>query len=230
MKTIVKLFKVSAVIFMVFSVSTVLTSMMVIYFYWSQGTLTQNSLKDIRAILEGRDPTGFALSEEIEMGEEIKAASQEEINEERMLRVVGLHNQMIGPRDINAELVKISDEIDRKNENLIQREESFDKKIEEIAARNQSDQVQKTRDILSGLKPDLKKIEYLMKFETEDCVTLLNGMESQEISKILQAFADSGNEAQKRGQDILQQIYNGGELGNELKKFAKQPAQETQQR
>ncbi|QDU79118.1 hypothetical protein Pla110_08230 [Polystyrenella longa] len=202
----------------VMAVATLITEGVVVAFYWNQGTLTNDSLQDIKMIMQGIDPSENdpIIDEE---DKESEAPSQKEISNLRALRVVGIHERENILSTIGENLRKEAQRIEEEKTSLEQLRDKFQKEMEEITQRNTSTEVERARGVLQSLKPDAMKVEHLMTLDLADCVILIKEMENKEIAKILTGFSDSNQvEVQERGKQVFQNIYQGEPLNSVAQK------------
>lgn len=191
----------------VISAVVVMAEMLVAGLLWTRGSLTRDSLKEIRLALS---PPAAKAAAEAEASAESAAkpmTSAQEVRDQRVGRVLDLD-----ARENELQLLKRLT-IDSANQLISERQafdllkQAFRKELNEQVAKATGDATEQTRAILLASPPE-EAVQRLMGLELDEDVDLLRGLPEKVIARILQAFQRDVKSAE-RGQQIFEALYHG---------------------
>jgi hypothetical protein len=198
----------------VLSCTALMAELVGLGYLWSQGSLTNTNLYEVRLIL-----TGETRDEDAGKTDESKAigASQQELQAARVMRVLDLES-----RGKELELLKTMTE-NRANQ-LILDQKSFDEmkdnfrtELAGLKERTQGEAVDQARAVLLA-SPTEAAVQRLMDLPVEEAIGIVRGMPEKSIAKILQGFDVPGkteaaggapDERRVRGQKIFEALSRG---------------------
>ncbi|HET6423833.1 MAG TPA: hypothetical protein VFG20_09135 [Planctomycetaceae bacterium] len=191
----------------VISAVVVLAEMLVATLLWTRGSLTKESLKEIRVAL---NPPAAKAAAEAEASAESAAkpmTSAQEISDKRVGRVLDLD-----ARESELQLLKrlttdLANQLISERQAFDQLKETFRKELSEQVAKATSEATEQSRTILMASPPE-EAVQRLMGLTLEEDVELMRGLPEKAIARVLQAFQRDPKTAD-RGQKIFEALYHG---------------------
>lgn len=171
---------------------------------WSRGQLSSDTLQDIydMVMLPAEEQQSA-----VEGGATV-APSMADISMMRVSRILELDSR-------ESELSRIEQFLTEKRNELIQRQDDFEKKQAEFrtelaALTDQitADSTKQARNVLTSISPS-DAVDNMMELTLEQNLLLIKGMPKTNVAKIMSEF-NKGDDAQKtRGQEIVQALLEG---------------------
>jgi len=188
----------------IFSVVALLAELSVVGWLWSQGTLNQTTMKEIRLALAGQSASDANLSAETV---QVSQTSQDEVQESRILRVLELESRENELSLLKRLTSESSNELISDRKMLDELRAQFRAELERLRQQAEDESVGQTRGILQASPPE-EAVKRLMGLTAPEGVGLLRGLPEKAISRILQAF-QTDPATVKRGQELFEGIYHG---------------------
>ncbi|MCA8983122.1 MAG: hypothetical protein R3C12_11275 [Planctomycetaceae bacterium] len=196
----------------IFSTATLLTLSLVLAYTWGQGNLTDESGKEILAILKG-EPRPSELNRE---DEPEQMASFQQLEKQRVERILG-----ISARESELSVLKqaIDDQtrfVLNERRQLEQLKKAFREELQSERDNLIAEATAQARGILLKMDPE-SAVEKLLSLPTEDAVILIKGMPEKEAAKILDQFRQriagkDPNMRVEKAEEIYKAIYRGDPL------------------
>lgn len=196
----------------IFSTATLLTLSLVLAYTWGQGNLTDESGKEILAILKG-EPRPSELNRE---DEPEQMASFQQLEKQRVERILG-----ISARESELSVLKqaIDDQtrfVLNERRQLEQLKKAFREELQSERDNLIAEATAQARGILLKMDPE-SAVEKLLSLPTGDAVILIKGMPEKEAAKILDQFRQriagkDPNMRVEKAEEIYKAIYRGDPL------------------
>jgi ATP-dependent DNA ligase len=191
----------------VVSAVIVMAEMVAATVLWSRGSLTKDSLKEIRIALS---PPAAKAAAEAETAAEAAATPQpsaQDVRDKRVSRVLDLD-----ARENELQLLKrlttdLANQLISERQAFDQLREAFRKELKEQIDKANNDATEQSRSILLASPPE-EAVQRLMGLTLEENVDLMRGLPEKQIARILQAF-QRDVKAAARGQEIFEALYHG---------------------
>lgn len=196
----------------IFSTATLLTLSLVLAYTWGQGNLTDESGKEILAILKG-EPRPSELNRE---DEPEQMASFQQLEKQRVERILG-----ISARESELSVLKqaIDDQtrfVLNERRQLEQLKKAFREELQTERDNLIAEATAQARGILLKMDPE-SAVEKLLSLPTGDAVILIKGMPEKDAAKILDQFRQriagkDPNMRVEKAEEIYKAIYRGDPL------------------
>jgi flagellar motility protein MotE (MotC chaperone) len=189
----------------IFCATVVLAEGAAVSVLWLTGSLTFETLRDVRLALQDQPPeeTGPEPTE----APQVDTPSQDEIREQRLTRVLELDAR-------ESELTILKRMTSDTAIQLISDRQAFDQlkaefraDLERVQQQSRSEASEQIRTILLATPPE-DAVLRLMGLPSEAAVDLLRGLPEKSIARILQAFQQDAKTA-ARGQELFESLYRG---------------------
>jgi flagellar motility protein MotE (MotC chaperone) len=190
-----------------FSSILLMAQLLTLGLLWSRGYLTSDVVRKIQEAIAEQNTANEPESREAEV---VQGPSQQELHQQRLVRVLELDTRESELRSLKAMTMEAANRLldDRQQFDTLQR--TFRSELEELAQRNQSEATQQTRAVLLASEV-ADAVQRLMLLKVEEASELLRGMPEKQIAKILQGF--TGDPQQElRGRELFQALYHGDPL------------------
>ncbi len=184
--------------------ATLVTEGLALGLLWYRGQLNAESVAEITAILSGEEPGGTALADD-----EAPPPSTEEV-----ANAIARERLELDTRDDEFRVLMklVEDERRQLDEDLAVLESSkkkFEERLAELEKTLTSEGVDQARRILKAQRAE-DAVAQLAPLEFEEAVILLRGLPDKTIAAILQQFAASNDEQQRRrGLEIFEALSRG---------------------
>ncbi len=174
---------------------------------WTRGSLTKQSLKEIRVALSSPAAKAAAEAEATADSAAAPTPSSKEIQDSRVGRVLDLD-----ARENELQLLKrlttdLANQLISERQAFDQLKETFRKDLNDQVTKATSDAVEQSRAILLASPPE-EAVQRLMGLTLEEDVELMRGLPEKSIARILQSFQRDMKFAE-RGQEIFEALYHG---------------------
>ncbi|TWU50903.1 hypothetical protein Poly51_41960 [Rubripirellula tenax] len=196
--------------FVVFSIATVITQIILFGYVLSRGHMNGDTLTKVIALINGIDISGNRLQQILRQSEDREQPDFDEILEARKLESydmeVRLKSQQAFRDELSTKLAELKTERDRFDERL----SSFRRELEEIREGAQSKGIQDVQRTLQSLDAAQAKEQLLIMYDDErmdDVVTIIQAMSTEKRKDILAEFV-SKDETEKLA-EILRRIGEG---------------------
>ena len=171
---------------------------------WSQGKLNEDSVREIRAILQEDWATNEAESKDGSS----PSVAVEDVVATRAIRILHLEEREREQELLKALVADSRSSILKEQESVQATRAQFEQEREAAAAKAASESITQSRAIL--LKTDAATaMAQLMKLDLDESVELIAGMPEKKIAELLQTFAAGDKEQIARGQEVFQAITRG---------------------
>lgn len=188
----------------IFCTTVVLAEAIMVAVLWLGGTLTAESLRDVRLTLQGNAetaPADLAAESQVEM------PSHDEIHEARLMRILQLDARESELKILKRMTSDTANQLISDRQAFDQLRTQFRAELDRLLEQAHSEATEQTRAILLATPPE-DAVERLMGLPADDAVELLQGLPEKTIARILQAFQANPKTAQ-RGQELFESLYRG---------------------
>lgn len=206
------MFRILGMVIAIFSTATLLTLSLVLAYTWGQGNLTDESSREILAILKG-EPRPSELNRD---DEPEQMASFQQLEKQRVERILG-----ISARESELSVLKqaIDDQtrfVLNERRQLEQLKKSFREELQSERDNLIAEATAQARGILLKMDPE-SAVEKLLSLPTGDAVILIKGMPEKDAAKILDQFRQriagkDPNMRVEKAEEIYKAIYRGDPL------------------
>lgn len=206
------MFRILGMVIAIFSTATLLTLSLVLAYTWGQGNLTDESSREILAILKG-EPRPSELNRD---DEPEQMASFQQLEKQRVERILG-----ISARESELSVLKqaIDDQtrfVLNERRQLEQLKKAFREELQAERDNLIAEATAQARGILLKMDPE-SAVEKLLSLPTGDAVILIKGMPEKDAAKILDQFRQriagkDPNMRVEKAEEIYKAIYRGDPL------------------
>lgn len=174
-------------------------------YFFIDGVLTTESLWELQAVFEEKDPLGEkdASIENLE-----PEFSIEELMRERVMRTFDLEDREREMDRLVQIVIQRRDAVLKEQRDLVVRKEEFAAELEQLKEEEASEATQLAQGVLLALPP-ADAVRDLMLLSLEQNITLMKGMPVKSIGKILKEFHEGDDEQKKRGGEIFEALAEG---------------------
>lgn len=188
----------------IFSTVVLLAELSAVGLLWSRGYLTPQTVRDVRLALSGQTIA------EVEVGEEVtekKTTSEAEIREARVERVLELEARENELSLLKRMATDTANRLISDRQEFDQLKEEFRAELKQLKEQTVTAATEQTRAVLLASPPE-DAVKRLMALTLPEGVDLLRGLPEKSIAKILLAFQQNAQTAE-RGQELFQALYRG---------------------
>ncbi len=196
--------------FAAFCIATVLTQVILMGYFVTQGTINRDSVTKVVGLLNGIDISGNRLQQILREGEDREQPDFDEILEARKMKSYDMDIRLRSQKEFRDDLSVMLSELRDERERFDERLASFRGELEEIRQGARNDGLQDVQRTLQALDPVQAKQQLLIMYDDEridDVVTIVQAMSTDKRKDILAEFV-SPDEADKLA-DILRRIGDG---------------------
>jgi len=188
----------------IFCATVVLAEVLMAGVLWFSGSLTADSLRDIRLALQG----GSAAQPERSKDEaQVQLPSQDDIQESRLTRILQLDARETELKILKRMTADTAIQLISDRQAFDQLKVQFRTELERLEEQNQSEATEQIRTILMATAPE-DAVLRLMGLPPEDAVDLMRGLPEKTIARILAAFQTDPKTA-ARGKSLFESLYRG---------------------
>jgi uncharacterized coiled-coil protein SlyX len=174
-----------------FCVATVLTQVILLSYFLTQGTLNRNSAIQLVALVNGIDVSGNRLQEFLRKSKDVEQPSFDEILDQRKMKSLDMDIRLRSQQEFRDELsimlAELRDDQDRFSDRLL----AFRTELKELNEEAQENGLQEVQRTLQSLDPEQAKEQLLIMYDDkriDDVVTILQAMSTDARKDILAEF------------------------------------------
>ncbi len=201
--------------FAAFCTATVITQIIMLGYFLSQGTLNGDTTTKVIALLNGIDITGNRLQQVLRQSEDREQPDFDEILSARKMDSLDMDMRLRSQNEMRDEISKMLADLTVNVERFDERRKAFDRRLAELAQGAQEEGLKDLQRILQSLDAAQAKQQLLRMYDDEridDVVNIVEAMSTEKRKDILAEFVTK-DEEDKLG-EILRRIGEGSPMTN----------------
>ena len=196
--------------FAAFCTATVITQIIMLGYFLSQGTVTADTLTKVVALLNGIDISGDRLQQVMRASEDREQPDFDEILEARKMESLDMDLRLRSQNEFRGELSTMLADLRIERDRFDERRKSFDQRLAELKKGAQEEGLRDLQRILQSLDAGQAKQQLLTMYDDEridDVVNIIQAMSTDKRKDILAEFVTA--DETKKLAEILRRIGEG---------------------
>ncbi len=199
--------------FVAICVATVITQVILLGYFVTQGTVNGDTLTKVVALMNGIDITGNRLQQILRQSEDREQPDFDEILAARKMDSLDMDMRLRSQNELRDDISKMLADLTVNVERFDERRQAFDRRLAELKQGAQEEGLKDLQRILQSLDADQAKEQLLTMYDDEridDVVNIVQAMSTEKRKDILAEFVNK-DETDKLA-EILRRIGEGSPM------------------